>query len=182
MLFKIIVIGLLLSAVIGVIAETPSEFMEEFIQECDKMMDTFKTCENEWLVFEDEIISSVDSFSERIVYTESLIMTEADMIIDMADRIVASEDILIGVSEQCGCTLVTSRKNGTVSEKNYASSAGSIVVVDDNKIEQEKLPVGAGDSCSAADEMFSVMDECMVAFEAFNSDFLEVLSSLVCYH
>ena len=60
-------------------------------------------CANGWMDLEQEMIDSVDSFADRIKYTEGLILDEADQILEMADRIVYTEELMIDVLDSCSC-------------------------------------------------------------------------------
>lgn len=48
--------------------------MQRFIDECNEAVDMFQRCANGWENLEQEMIDSVDSFADRIVFTEGLIL------------------------------------------------------------------------------------------------------------
>jgi hypothetical protein len=136
------------------------------------------SCAQQWEQFEEEIIQSVDSFADRVVYTESLIMEETKLIQDMAERIVETEEIMIDLVESCNCTekvedgqnpLVEALKQDVGVQTSSAAPAPA-----------SDYPAPFRDEkCSAMDYIIEVMDACIKAFEVFNTDFLEVLSYMV---
>jgi hypothetical protein len=159
---------------------SPSDEMQKFIDECSIMIETMEHCAEGWVEFEQEIIDSVDSYSERIVYTQSLIMEEADLIIDMAERIVETEAIMIDLIESCNC----SDTQTEISKKPHKLSLpvlqpASPLVWNPSIFSPNASSVAVMEHCSAMDYAIEVMDACIKTFEVYNDDFLEVLSYMV---
>ncbi len=69
-----------------------SDEMEKFINECQVMIDTMEHCAEGWVALEQEMIASIDTFADRIIFTQSLIQEETELIIDMAERVVQTEE------------------------------------------------------------------------------------------
>jgi hypothetical protein len=158
---------------------SPSDEMQKFIDECYVMIETMEHCAEGWVQFEQEIIDSIDSFSERIVYTQSLIMEEADLIIDMAERIVETEAIMIDLIESCNCSdhTETPKTLKLTPPLQVSQPVSSVVRVPFNFSPNSSLAVM--EHCSAMDYAIEVMDACISTFEVYNDDFLEVLSYMV---
>lgn len=169
------------------------EEMQKFIDECNVMVDTMKHCEEGWVALEQEMVDSVDSFADRIVYTEGLIMEEADLILDMADRIVQTEEIVYDLIESCNCSDSSSNppKKKTIDNQETDSFSLDVKINDlssklSNWIPKDiahasspDVPPLNADRCTAMDEIIEVMDSCIKTFETYNDDFLEVLSYMV---
>jgi hypothetical protein len=193
-LLAVLVLGL---AVPG-LADTPGEEMQQFIDECNYMVETMQHCEQGWVDFEQEMIDSVNSFADRIVYTEGLIMQEADLILDMSAKIVQTEEIVFDMIESCNCSSSSSsssvNKSSTNSNNNTSSSGATEYSTSSTDVatntdysaspmqqeqghqQQQQVEILTFDRCTAMDEIIEVMDACIDTFEVFNDDFLEVLS------
>lgn len=164
---------------------SPSEEMEKFINECYVMIETMENCASGWVELEQEIINSIDSFSDRIIYTESLIMEEATLILDMADRIVETEAIMIDLIESCNCSEKQQIKQINKKSKLLINSTSNIIHVGQSTMSTPLRPVTVvenstlSNDCAAMDYAIEVMDACIQTFEVYNDDFLEVLSYMV---
>ena len=79
---------------------TPSD-METFFDLCNSYLDTMASCGQEWVDTQDYIVEGITNMSDRIVYTETLILAEAEEIGEMADRIVATEYLMSNLSVAC---------------------------------------------------------------------------------
>jgi hypothetical protein len=175
-------------------SDSPTEEMQKFIDECNVMMDTMATCEDGWVTLEKNIIVSVDSFADRILSTEQLILDEADEILVMADRIVATEQLVKDLGESCSCdanhlsTAFGSPKNpmgGRLSStmdvetdtSNADRAAGA--AVDHNVAGKLETAVVQFDHCSAMDQVIKVMDASITMLAEFNTEFLELLNYLL---
>lgn len=138
-----------------------------------------ESCAQGWEDFEEEIIESVDSFAERIVYTESLIMEETKLIQDMAERIVETEEIMIDLVESCNCTKISQHEQ-TISKSMLNKKHGVQTSSSSAAVPVYLTPAPFHDKkCSAMDYIIEVMDASIQAFEVFNNDFIEVLSYMV---
>lgn len=183
---------------------SPEEAMEEFIAgqcrvycalyiiyvlisfttECNDFVEMMDHCAEGWVAFEEEIILSVDSFVDRIVYTESLILEEANEIVEMADRIVYTEELMFGLIESCGCnegpTAVRTNTSHQHQHQHHSVGQPPQVATDGafGAVPSDNTRAVTMDTCSAMDMALEVMDACMATFETFNDDFLEVLSYL----
>jgi hypothetical protein len=161
---------------------SPSDEMQKFIDECYVMIETMEHCAEGWVQFEQEIIDSIDSFSDRIVYTESLIMEEAELILDMADRIVETEAIMIDLLESCNCSegkdKTTKTHQKTISSP-LKNEQNPLVWVSSDFVSLKNTSMNTTEHCSAMDYAIEVMDACIKTFEVYNDDFLEVLSYMV---
>jgi hypothetical protein len=163
---------------------SPSDEMQKFIDECYVMIETMESCAEGWVQFEQEIIDSIDSFSDRIVYTQSLIMEEAELILDMANRIVETEAIMIDLLESCNCSdtkdNATTIPSGTQQKAISSPSTNEQNSLVSSDFVAMKTPsVNTTEHCSAMDYAIEVMDACIKTFEVYNDDFLEVLSYMV---
>jgi len=183
----------------------PSDEMQKFIDECNYMIDEMNHCAQGWVNLEKEMIASVDSFADKIVYTESLIMEETALILDMADRIVQTEEIMVDLVESCDCsTQLGWRNEGVIThEHEYRNKTKTTVkfpqtakfrsaATDPSQWSTAPMKRFGGrrpmnhvtsnetslsfDKCSVMDEMIEVMDACIDAFVVYNDDFLQVLS------
>ena len=177
---------------------TPSDEMQKFIDECDYMIEEMSHCAEGWVALEQEMLTSVDSFADHIVFTESLIMEETLLILDMADNIVQTEEILIDIVESCDCSApVGMRDFGVITHKHELrnrtktvvmfpqreSTSGGVVKENSKKelfndaslLKNDSFIVGF-DKCSVMDDIVEVMDACIDAFVVYNDDFLQVLS------
>ena len=145
------------------------------------MIETMESCAEGWVQFEKEIVASIDSFSDRIVFTESLIMEEAKLILDMADRIVETEEIMIDLLESCNCS--KGKKSTKTQVKKISSPLESnehpLVWVPSEFIALKNTSTNTTEHCAAMDYAIEVMDACIKTFEVYNDDFLEVLSYMV---
>lgn len=130
---------------------------------------------------EQSILNSIDSFSDRIVLTETLIIEEAEQIVEMVERIVKTEEIVIGMIESCSCENVSATANNSLQIPNptKSSKAGHQDLLSTQANELFSARYELGDACSAMDQIIKVMDECINAFQTFNDDFLEVLLYMV---
>jgi hypothetical protein len=173
------ILTLLFLCYAGTIGVLGDSGMQDFIDECNKMIDTMETCAKGWMDLEEEMINSVNSFADRIVYTEKLIEDEADQILVMAGRIVETEQYMMEVIEVCDCNNNTNPTN--ISSLINASTSYQVLLVPklsttdiSSKMEQKKN--SSIDHCAPMDELVEVMDACLDTFEVYNDDFLEVLS------
>lgn len=167
-------------------AESPTEEMKKFIDECYYMIDVMGTCEDSWVDLENNIIDSIDTFATRIVYTEGLILDEADQILEMADRIVETETIVSELIKSCSCE---SEKMDSDVDRNISSDTRGSIIVDsivdvaakdlDLAINSTNSTLKSVTACNPMDDMIKVMDQCIDAFQAFSDDFLIILNSLV---
>lgn len=167
-----------------VLCDTPTEEMEKFIDECNVMIDTMDSCEQGWIDLEETLISTVDYFADEILYTEGLILDEADEILNMADRIVETESIMVNLTETCGCASAIPHSN---SDTTAETNTNAIDLFDNDPYDMLPTSLGADagadavqfDRCTAMDMVIEVMDECLTTFAIFNDDFLLVLNSMV---
>jgi hypothetical protein len=79
---------------------SPSD-IDTFFSLCDAFLDTMGECGEEWISTEDFVVQGIVNMSDRIVYTETLILDEAKEIGAMADRIVDTEYLMSNLSAAC---------------------------------------------------------------------------------
>mgnify|MGYP003385451724 CR=1 FL=1 len=174
------------------VTDSPTDEMQKFIDECYYMIDTMNTCEDGWVELENSIIDSIDSFATKIVYTEGLIVDEADQILDMADRIVETEYIVSDLIKSCSCEAVssseiavrvTNHSNATQTDSNtFSSTTGTtepISTSTSSSTSNDTLLSKSLTECDPMDDMVKVLDQCIDSFQAFSDDFLDILNSLV---
>ena len=166
--------------------------VDTFIDLCDLFSTTMTHCAAGWAGLEDEIMESIASFSDRILLTESLIGEEADEILEMASRIVTTEEMVTDMLDKCDCNRNITLSTTLASLQNVSHDGDAKIIrkslaptaVENSKGFGSPLARGIGNSsvsglyvdrCKPMDEMIDVMEEALRAFETFNDDFLEVL-------
>ena len=172
----------------------PADEMQKFIDECNYMIDEMNHCAQGWVSLEEEIITSVETFSGNIIFTETLILEETGLILDMADRIVQTENIMIDLVESCDCSSSVGishtheYKSAPKRGVKFSSSTPTPISGGEKKIVVENISkttvvtlsnhtTGVTiDKCSVMDDIIEVMDACIDAFVVYNDDFIAVLS------
>jgi hypothetical protein len=165
--------------------------IDKFIDFCYEFTETMEDCAHGWVELEHEMIDSIESFSQRILKTETLIGEEADQILVMAGRIVETESMIIDLMESCGC------KDNKVMVENQALTLhnfhhknielhdehSSIHFLQSHNFSNSVKLTSAStegsvkvDHCAPVDDLIRVMEQGLDSFETFNDDFLEVLS------
>jgi len=188
-----IVFGVLLAYVVALMATAysdPSQSdVDEFIDLCNLFADTMAHCATGWVELEQEMMTSMESFSQRILVTEQLIGGEADQILVMASLVVETEEMMTDVLDACKCETgyegyithdSTQKKirvqrvplplHGSVPERviptvNTSALTSLLADVDVD-----------GDHCAPMDEFIEVMEEALATFVTINDDFLDVLT------
>jgi hypothetical protein len=80
----------------------PSENdIDVFFDLCNEFLDAMNDCGQSWMDLEGVMVDQIGLMSDRIVYTETLIIDEAEQIGIMADRIVETEYIMSNLTAQC---------------------------------------------------------------------------------
>ena len=174
--------------------DSPADEMQKFIDECNYMIEEMNHCAEGWVNLEQEMVDSVNSFADNIVFTETLILEETELILDMADRIIQTEEIMIDLVESCDCSSPVSlreigkhtqvHKKKKTSREKRSSSKNALVVESTNGsavsfaeiLSPNNESAVSFDKCSVMDEIIDVMDACIDAFVVYNDDFLQVLS------
>lgn len=173
-------------------ADSPTEEMQKFIDECYLMIDTMGSCEKEWVKFENDIIDSVEGYSKRILQTEELILEESDEILAMADRIVETEQLMSDLTKSCGCEKevfessshrmlhrlrdLSQTARAVTGINSSASLAQAVLTTDSSNSTLRPLTF---DHCSAMDQAIEVMDAGIAMMATFNDDFVELLEYLL---
>jgi len=177
-LYLALVVGLFL-----VWAESPTEEMQMFIDECNIMIDTMESCEKNWVGLEHEIIDSVDGYADRILYTETLILDESAEILLMADKIVATEQLMSDLMKSCGCEKAVFTPRSLLDR---LRSISKVVRSNVSAVTSSVAPtpysfdaVVGFDHCSAMDQVIKVMDASIAMLATFNDDFVELLTYLL---
>ncbi|KAH3760820.1 hypothetical protein Pelo_7382 [Pelomyxa schiedti] len=160
--------------------------IDDFMDLCKQFLDECLACEQEWAALENQVIDSVDSFANRIMCTEQLILMEAQQIGYMADRIVHTEEILANLTKTCvpfchGTAVLpqriqvalkqepsvlempTGERKGEGTEGNQPPEAG------------ERLKY---DHCAPIEEMNQVINASIALFAELCSDVTSLLSEM----
>lgn len=152
--------------------------MDDFINECNMMIETMDHCGQGWMNLEQEMIDSVNSFADRIVYTESLIEDEANQIVVMAGRIVETEALMIDVIEACDCRNDTgsrSLKDGFNNNEQHPFMSLESKPLHIGNVAHKRQDLSVS-HCEPMESLVEVMDACLETFTVYNDDFLAVLS------
>ena len=164
--------------------------VEEFMDLCSEFLDVCVECEQEWVSLEEEILESVETMTERILFTEQLILVEADNINEMAERIVETEQICADLVQTCSCDssrkLFHEIKNSNQVVKEVEKVETLQLSWLDFQQQQQHQQVQRGDEdddggwerCAPMEQMNEVMNASIHLMEDLNSEMVAALSYL----